>query len=133
MRKLDKRSRNNVSSNVHDNKKHNFKRHNFQHKEIGGDNLNWIKCLKCKDFGHIQVERSSFSRKQRRIYNVTNDEKGGSNQTYNVVTFKDMKKVIHIGEPSNSNKRCITPIHKTYYRISSNKSQHLVKHVYQKT
>lgn len=127
------RSRNNVFSNVQDNKQHNFKRCNFQHKGIGGDNLNRIQCLKCKDFGHIQFECSKFSRKQIRIYNVINDGEGESNQAHNVVTFKDMKEVINIGESSNAKKMCITSIQKIDYRMSDNKSHHLDKHVYQKT
>lgn len=51
-----------------------------------------------------------FLRKQRRIYNVTNDEKGEYNQEHNVVTLKDMKWVMHTCNPSNSKKMCITLI-----------------------
>lgn len=99
MSKLDRRSRNNVPTNVK----------NIQHKENDGEreNLNYsfryrrIQCLKCRDFGHIQVECSSFSRKHRKIYHVTKDnidEEGEFNQGNNVVTFKHMKKVIHTSE-----------------------------------
>lgn len=106
MRKLYMRSRNNVSTNVQDNQQHNFKRCNFQCKWIGDENLNWIQCLKCKKNGHIQAECSSFPWKQRKIYNVTNDEEGESNQENNVLTFtthiKDMKGAIYNNEPSNS-------------------------------
>lgn len=56
MRNLDMRYENNVSRNVQDNQQHNFKRCNFQRKGYGGENLNWIQCLKCKYFGHIQTE-----------------------------------------------------------------------------
>ena len=101
-----------VSINIQDNQQHNFKRCNFQRKGMGGKNLNWIKCLKCKDFGHIQTECSSSLRKQIRLYNVTNDKEGESNQANNIVTFKDMKDVIHTGEPSNSKNICVTTIHK---------------------
>lgn len=62
MRKIYMRSRNNVSINVQDNQQHKFKRCNFQHKGISDVNLNWIQCLKCKDFGHIQAKCSSFPR-----------------------------------------------------------------------
>lgn len=58
IRKLDERSGNNVPTNVK----------NIPYTEKDGEiqNLKYsykckgIKCLKCKDFGHIQVERSSF-------------------------------------------------------------------------
>lgn len=54
-----------------------------------------IQCLECKYFRHIQDECSSFPRVQRSISNVTNDEKGESNQENNVVTFKEMKEFEH--------------------------------------
>lgn len=73
-----------------------------------------------------------FSR-ETKISNVANDKVGECNQANNFVAFKDMKQVIHIGEPSNSKKICITPIQKIDCRMSGNKSQNLVKHVYQKT
>lgn len=91
-------------------------------------------CLKCKYFGHIQVECLSFPRKQRNIYNVTNYEKGESNQANNVLTFtthiKNMKGLIYTSEPSNSKNMCVTPLQKIEYTISGNMSQHLVTHEY---
>lgn len=71
MRKLDRRYEIIVPTNVK----------NIQHKKKDGErqNLNYffrykgIKCLNCKDFGHIQVECSSVSRKQRRSPMSLND------------------------------------------------------------
>lgn len=129
MRILDKRFGNNDPTNVKDNQHHNFNRCNFQHKGKYGErqNLNysyrgkWIQCLKCKGFGHIQVKCLSFLRKQRQIYNITNDEineEGGSNQAKNVMTFtthiKDIEKCyVYIDEPSNSKNMFVTLIQKT--------------------
>lgn len=88
-----------------------------------------------KDFGHIQAECSSFPSNQRKIYNITNDEKGESNQANNVVNFtthiRHMKDGIHIGEPSNSKKICVTHYHKIVYIMLGNMSQYFVTHDYQ--
>lgn len=87
MRKLNKRSGKNVSPN--------------QHKGKDGDSQNLrckgIQCCNCKDFGHIQAECSHVPREQRRIFNVTNDEKGEMYHGKNVVSVKYM----HIDEQSN--------------------------------
>lgn len=61
--------------------------------------------------------------------NVRNDEEDESNQGNNVMTFQDIKKVIHTCKPSNS--KCITHLQKADCTMSSNMSQYLVKNDYQ--
>lgn len=62
-----------------------------------------VKCLNCKDYGHIKDEGSSVPREQRRIYNVSNDNEGEDDQGNTSVSFE----VMHTGEKSNLKKRCI--------------------------
>ena len=78
-----------------------------------------------------------FSKEKSKICNVINDkidEESLSDQENNVVTFtthiKNTRGVKYICVPSNSNNICVTPIQKKKITISSNKSQHHVKHIY---
>lgn len=71
MRRLDIRSRNNVTNDVKDNMPHNSKGFGPRHKGKNKDkqnNNNGIQCHDCEGFEYIQVECTNFLRRQNKGY-----------------------------------------------------------------
>lgn len=69
MKKLEKISRNNVTTNVKDNQHPNFKYVTFHYKGKYGENTTKAS-HECGGFVHIRVEYTNFLRKKKKGYNT---------------------------------------------------------------